>query len=1135
MARKALLDTYYQFTPATRTIVIPRAIKQERLVLITDVATNTVIYNFSDPSLKATSYTVGVDSTGANTTTTIVLNYNTTALSTTDKLQIIIDEYDEKITPAETMMDPVNKLRVSTPQTLIDTDYEYSTQYTKWEGLGLINNRPYAYFSTVTNNLNLTDIQAVQNSRIYTANVYPLTPPVVGSAVTILDTQYAGADGTYIVDSNASPSAYNFSYTGKFVYSGTSGSIFNSTTTQGYQSYPYSNAAIATGSTGSLNNITSITANALIGTGTVANVISVYTTTPHGLSLGNEIGVTGIAYTGGNPNGSYVVCSVANAQAFSYQANITTSATISAFTTANLYCRPMGLTVHRPTQAGIRFSVNEQSHNAQYIRQTRRYFRYQSGKGIQMSTGTTLNPNMFFDSVTASGTTITVTTKDPHNIWNPNVTVVIAGCNEANYNGTYNSVTVITPYQFQVTAAQAPSVATASGSYYGAVTNWYTGGTRIGLFDANNGVFFEYDGQTLWAVRRSATFNLSGTISVTPGSNTVTGVAGSNGATTAFSKQLQPNDFITIKGMTYRVINIASDTSMTINPAYRGQSASSVSLYTKVVDTRIPQSAWNIDRCDGTGPSGFQLNLAKNQMMYIDYSWYGAGHIRFGFRGADGNVIYCHKILNNNVNNIAYMRSGNLPARYETHSFSKSAILTGGASGVGTNLLTTDTTMYVSDAYQWPTTGTVVLRNATQQEFVNFSAVGQANQSTYTYSSGGYTLTLVGGNTTGIAVGQYVNGAGIPPLTTVQSVSSGVSVTLNNPVYLSTNANGNPINFAPYLTVAANGRAQTGGTYYGLTVTNGSNVITGFANTNGIQPGQFVSGPGIPNQSLVVSVSANSVTLNIAAFQTTSTTAAVTFIPANGWNSTSTGAQQFNYSATALVAVELHAPTYSSEINHWGTSAIMDGGFTLDKQYIFTKGMTTFANIYPGQSNAIMSFRIAPSASQGIPGNGPGLRDQINHMQMIPYEMDAYSNGSFLMSVVVNGTPIASALAQDNKSIPNWTNVGGSSLSQYIFYNGNTTMTGGETIFGFYMNTTGSVTPSGPGFGTTYNTTQQDFTQVKDLGTSVLGGGQIGGNVGIYPDGPETITIVATNLSTGTTTQGLGNLVARFSWNEAQA
>ena len=207
----------------------------------------------------------------------------------------------------------------------------------------------------------------------------------------------------------------------------------------------------------------------------------------------------------------------------------------------------------------------------------------------------------------------------------------------------------------------------------------------------------------------------------------------------------------------------------------------------------------------------------------------------------------------------------------------------------------------------------------------------------------------------------------------------------------------------------------------------------------------------------------------------------------------------------------------------------MDGGFTPDKQYIFTKGMTTFANVYPGQTNAIMSFRIAPSASQNLPGYGIGIRDVINHMQMVPYELDAYSNGAFLMQVVINGTPVA----PNGSSIPSWQNVGGSSLSQYIFYNGNTTVTGGETIFGWYMNTTAVNLLGGPGVSTTYTSTQQDFSQVKDIGTSILSGGQLAGNIGIFPDGPETITITATSLSP--LNANFANLVARYSWTEAQA
>jgi hypothetical protein len=86
---------------------------------------------------------------------------------------------------------------------------------------------------------------------------------------------------------------------------------------------------------------------------------------------------------------------------------------------------------------------------------------------------------------------------------------------------------------------------------------------------------------------------------------------------------------------------------------------------TLVQDTRVPQSQWNLDVCDGTGPSGYNLNINKMQMAYMDYSWYGAGKVRFGFKGADGNVMYVHEFTHNNVMDEAYMRSGNLPARYE--------------------------------------------------------------------------------------------------------------------------------------------------------------------------------------------------------------------------------------------------------------------------------------------------------------------------------------------------------------------------------------------------------------------------------------------------------------------------------------
>ena len=104
MSRKVILETGYTFTPSTNTLFIPRVVQRERLILITNVTTNTVIYNFSDSNLKANSYTFSTS--GANQSTTIVLNYNTAGMSSSDKIQIVVDEYDDKISPTEPYADP---------------------------------------------------------------------------------------------------------------------------------------------------------------------------------------------------------------------------------------------------------------------------------------------------------------------------------------------------------------------------------------------------------------------------------------------------------------------------------------------------------------------------------------------------------------------------------------------------------------------------------------------------------------------------------------------------------------------------------------------------------------------------------------------------------------------------------------------------------------------------------------------------------------------------------------------------------------------------------------------------------------------------------------------------------------------
>jgi hypothetical protein len=79
---------------------------------------------------------------------------------------------------------------------------------------------------------------------------------------------------------------------------------------------------------------------------------------------------------------------------------------------------------------------------------------------------------------------------------------------------------------------------------------------------------------------------------------------------------------------------------------------------------RVPQSEWNIDPCDGTGPSGFNLDITKTQLCWIDFQWLGVGRVRCGFVH-HGELITAHEYYHSNVLPTVYIANPNLPVRCE--------------------------------------------------------------------------------------------------------------------------------------------------------------------------------------------------------------------------------------------------------------------------------------------------------------------------------------------------------------------------------------------------------------------------------------------------------------------------------------
>jgi len=584
--------------------------------------------------------------------------------------------------------DPVDKLRVSQPQALIDTDFEYGQQPTKWESINLQNNRQGAYYipqvyTTVDNSASNKGIQTTSASRTVTVFMASTAAYTVGTPIFIQGATNPNLNGWWLVTTVTASTSVSFLIDAN---ASATTNVYNPGKSYVYPGYFYSNCGFQVG------------ANCITASATTTPLCT--TTYAHGLNVGDYVYMVGFA-SDTNVNGAWIVATTPTASTFTFTTAVAVTSPTNSAGQLNLYMRPAGWVESRPYDGGVAFSAGGTITNQQLIRQTRRYFRYQSGKGIQFSTGSALQPTLFQPVLTASGTTVTVTTSAPHNLA-VGTTIQVTGATPTQYNGTFvigSGGFTKTTFQYSTSVINTPPSTPAIGNAIRVnPTIWYGAQNSVGIFDQQNGIFFRYDGQNLTAVVRSSTIQTAGYVQVTQGNATVTGVG------TNFTTALTPGQFCVIRGQSYRVIAIASDTSLTIAPEYRGNSYNSTNspnggyIMSVTTDTVYPRSTW-FDPMDGTGPSGYNIDLSRMQMWYIDYSWYGAGSIRWGFRGQSGAVTYCHQVQNNNVQYEAYMRSGNLPSHYESSGLTPTTYLTA-------SITTGDTTIPVADTSAFNTSGT---------------------------------------------------------------------------------------------------------------------------------------------------------------------------------------------------------------------------------------------------------------------------------------------------------------------------------------------------------------------------------------------------------------------------------------------
>jgi hypothetical protein len=722
----------------TQLLIIANKTQQTNIYAIGDPTKNgTITYNPDDTTFTGDSSQYS-EQVGASTVTFAA---DTASMLASDKIAIYTDapkQIGNIVRPYAFGVDAIERQRVAQPMAMIDADFEYGLQPTKWQNYSDIRGIPGIYekpgldlfMTNITSDGGNPSVMTVTCSQAHGLSL--AQPVIIFGAAGVSNA--ARAEGAFVVSSV--PDANTFTFFAKGIVGVNGTSVYNQSTYARRGGF-YAGADLPiTGYVSDANSPSKITVTCSANHGLVAGAPIVNIITSSG---------TNHSLMGGN----FFVETVPSGTTFTFTARVGGAVTNSGII-AKTYTRSDAYVQHRPFDGGVNIGTFLPSHGASVSRQTKKYMRYQSGKGMLWTSGVLFNPVMNLDQISAAatgvGSIITVSTEIDHGL-QAGATIQIAGVVTAGYNGTYGVSSIVNESTFTVNATTTLGSTAAVITNLPRVTvkNWVGASTRCGPFDDQNGIFWEYDGQELAVVKRSATYQLSGFVSVASGSQNVTG----NGC--RFTQQLKVGDSIVIRGMTYRVGSVTDDNTMSINPEYRGVNNSAGIKIAQVIDQRIPQSQFNIDKIDGTGISGYNINLNKMQMLGISFSWYGAGFIDFMCRGGDGNMIQVHRMKQNNINDEAYMRTGNTAVRYQ-------AINESARDRLAATMTNTQTTMNLVDASRFPSTGGVILVDS---EYISYTGrngnllTGLTRGASFTMFVGGSTKTFSGG---GAAVHNVGNG-----------------------------------------------------------------------------------------------------------------------------------------------------------------------------------------------------------------------------------------------------------------------------------------------------------------------------------------------------------------------------------------
>lgn len=832
----------------------------------------------------------------------------------------------------------------------------------------------------------------------------------------------------------------------------------NQTDTIIRQAYPY---------TGADMDVTSITSD-----GANPSTITVTTTFAHGLVPGTPILMNlsaGTNYT--YAEGSFNIISVPSTTTFTYQAK--TGAAVSGSISGLAFVRSNAAFLPRPFDGGVLIGPGTPTRGASAIRVTKKYFRYQSGKGILFSTGTVLAPTFDVTAISSDGTTvlsnITITTDVEHGL-NAGATLTLSGVTTSGYNASGYVVASISSDTSFVVQAQGTLGSTTPELGVQPrinITNWHGASIRAGIFDDQNGLFWENDGITVNAVQRSSTGQLAGLVSVGAGSNLVTGDGNCR-----FQDQLNNGDLVVIKGMSHTVTSITDNNRMSIVPPFRGVINENRVRMAVRSELRVRQPDFNIDPLDGTGPSGFTFDPSKMQMFGIEYSWYGAGYVTWMIRGQDGKFIHAHRRPNNNLNNEAYMRSGNLPARYEAINETPVTGLNGAIDNSQTTITLVDATDYPSASVTYPAYVMI------ESEIIKYSGkagnnlTGCTRAATFTQWADGQSRSY-----TSSAAASHANNTGV-------ILISNTCVPLVNhwgsAVIMDGNFNGDEGYQFTYNRVNYGLPANVGDKAVAFAMRLAPSVSNGIIGDLGVR--ELINRAQLTMSNLNIQVSAGRYLVEGILNPSNIDSANTSW---QGLNNLGGGYQpSFSQFSTA--------PRYTSEATGGLTSAPYNttGGMSRSGTKVAFSTAKTYANLTPvnvssSGANAVITVQLTAAGTAyststtqitvQTPGSGYAVGDTIK-----------------ILGNVIGGSTTANDLTMTIAAITS-------------------ELQGGERLFAIPISTT--------------NSGVLDLSSVKQIGTSSIPG------TGTYPNGPEVLAVQITALAT--TSNPVGEIQLQFQESQA--